>query len=53
MPGEISKWLAHLGLDQYSSSFSDNDIDIQLLPELTDADLKELESVACPCAGSP
>jgi predicted ATPase/class 3 adenylate cyclase len=29
-------------MDQYVSNFADNDIDVSLLPRLTDADLKEL-----------
>ncbi len=42
MPEDVSQWLLQLGLGQYTSNFTDNDIDIQLLVELTDADLKEL-----------
>jgi class 3 adenylate cyclase len=42
MPEDVSQWLAQLGLGQYDSNFDDNDIDIHLLHELTDADLKEL-----------
>ena len=42
MDKEVSEWLEKLGLGQYISSFIENDIDIQLLPQLTDADLKEI-----------
>ena len=42
MPDHVSEWLEKLGLDQYGSNFTDNDIDTQLLAHLTDADLKEL-----------
>jgi len=42
MPDHISEWLEQLGLGQYASNFIDNDIDVQLLAQLTDADLKEL-----------
>jgi class 3 adenylate cyclase len=42
MPDHVSEWLEKLGLDQYGSNFTDNDIDTQLLAQLTDADLKEL-----------
>jgi class 3 adenylate cyclase/predicted ATPase len=42
MPENVSAWLEKLGLGQYASDFADNDIDIHLLAQLTDADLKEL-----------
>lgn len=42
MPDHVSEWLELLGLGQYASNFIDNDIDGQLLPQLTDTDLKEL-----------
>jgi class 3 adenylate cyclase/predicted ATPase len=38
----VSEWLEKLGLGQYASNFIDNHIDVQLLAQLTDADLKEL-----------
>jgi class 3 adenylate cyclase/tetratricopeptide (TPR) repeat protein len=38
----LSEWLEGLGLGRYSSAFSENDIDFSLLPDLTDADLREL-----------
>ncbi|MCP4335627.1 MAG: AAA family ATPase [Gammaproteobacteria bacterium] len=42
MPEVVSEWLEKLGLGQYASIFTDNDIDTHLLAQLTDADLKEL-----------
>jgi SAM domain (Sterile alpha motif) len=39
---DIAAWLKELGLGQYVSAFADNDIDFAVLPQLTDADLKEL-----------
>ena len=42
MPKDVSEWLEKLGLGQYTSNFTNNDIDTHLLVQLTDADLKEL-----------
>jgi class 3 adenylate cyclase/predicted ATPase len=42
MPDDISNWLAQLGLRQYASMFDHNDIVVELLPRLTNADLKEI-----------
>lgn len=39
---EIAKWLEAVGLGEHVALFVDNDIDVDLLPELTDEDLKEL-----------
>ncbi|MFC1681191.1 adenylate/guanylate cyclase domain-containing protein [Pseudomonadota bacterium] len=38
----VSRWLAQIGLSQYSDSFAENAIDLQILQYLTDDDLKEL-----------
>src|SRR5215472_9198139 len=38
----VAQWLRNLGLDQYVAAFAANDIDLDLLAALTDADLKEL-----------
>jgi class 3 adenylate cyclase/tetratricopeptide (TPR) repeat protein len=38
----LSEWLEGLGLGRYSSAFAENDIDFSLLPDLADADLREL-----------
>ena len=42
MSGDISEWLRLQSLEQYLPNFVGNDIDLQLLAELTDADLKEI-----------
>ena len=42
MDKKVSEWLEKLGLGQYVSSFTENDIDAQLLTQLTDPDLKEI-----------
>src|SRR5581483_1548368 len=42
MPADIAQWLHNLGLDQYADAFRDNDIDGDILPELTAEDLARL-----------
>ncbi|MEW9585460.1 adenylate/guanylate cyclase domain-containing protein [Paraburkholderia sp. DGU8] len=39
---DIEQWLQVLGLEQYAQAFAANDIDLSLLAQLTDTDLKEL-----------
>jgi class 3 adenylate cyclase/predicted ATPase len=39
---DISEWLRKLGLEQYATAFRQNDISPDLLPTLSDEDLKEL-----------
>src|SRR5262245_26492802 len=39
---DLAHWLAELGLSQYAVAFAENDIDFDVLSQLTDADLKEL-----------
>src|SRR6516162_2584545 len=39
---QIADWLEKLGLEQYAQRFAENDVDFDLLAELTDQDLKEL-----------
>ena len=39
---EITDWLRRLGLEQYTATFHDNDIDAAVLPRLTAEDLREL-----------
>jgi class 3 adenylate cyclase len=39
---QIVDWLKSLGLDQYARLFSDNAIDLSVLPDLTDQDLEKL-----------
>ncbi|MCH8186586.1 MAG: AAA family ATPase, partial [Chloroflexi bacterium] len=36
------QWLSEIGLGQYASIFAENDVSLDLLPTLTDEDLKEL-----------
>ena len=39
---DIEAWLRDLGLDRYEQAFRDVEIDLEVLPDLTDADLREL-----------
>jgi class 3 adenylate cyclase len=39
---QIADWLEKLGLGQYAKLFADNDIDVSVLPHITDQDLKDL-----------
>ena len=39
---DVAAWLRGLGLEQYAPAFRDNEIDGEVLPELTAEDLKEL-----------
>src|ERR671912_363789 len=39
---DVSAWLQNLGLERYEPAFRDNEITAEVLPELTDADLREL-----------
>jgi class 3 adenylate cyclase len=41
-PQPITEWLEKLGLGQYAQRFVENEITLSILPDLTDADLKEL-----------
>src|SRR5262247_676485 len=38
----IAEWLNALGLRQYAQRFADNDIDTNVLPDLTEADLEKI-----------
>jgi hypothetical protein len=40
--GDIQLWLAQHGFGKYAEAFASNDIDVDVLLELTDADLKDL-----------
>ena len=42
MSDDVHPWLRALGLEQYSDAFVANDIDLRVLPHLTEADLREL-----------
>jgi predicted ATPase/class 3 adenylate cyclase len=39
---DIATWLRDLGLERYISTFHDNDIDQEVLPDLNDSDLEKL-----------
>jgi class 3 adenylate cyclase len=39
---DIADWLQKLGLSEYAQRFAEDDIDVSVLPHLTDQDLKEL-----------
>src|SRR6516162_5546510 len=39
---DVASWLRTLGLEQYEPVFRQNEIDHDVLPELTDADLEKL-----------
>jgi class 3 adenylate cyclase len=39
---QVAKWLASLGLAQYTAHFAENDIDASIIVDLTDEDLKDL-----------
>ena len=39
---QIADWLQKLGLGQYAQRFAENDIDVSVLPHLTDADLEKI-----------
>ncbi len=42
MADDIALWLDGLGLGQYAQAFAENDIDLKILPHLSDDDLKDL-----------
>src|SRR5271154_2577327 len=39
---DVGDWLRRIGFGQYQAAFRDNEIDEQVLPQLTGDDLKEL-----------
>jgi class 3 adenylate cyclase len=39
---DVGTWLRNLGLGQYEAAFRENEIDVEVLPDLTDADLEKL-----------
>src|ERR1700730_13440031 len=41
-PAEIGAWLENLGLGHYRQAFIDQEIDSQILPDLTEAELKSM-----------
>ncbi len=42
MAADIREWLEGLGLDKYAEAFTENDVDLDVLPNLTEQDLKDL-----------
>jgi SAM domain (Sterile alpha motif) len=38
----IADWLASLGLSEYAQCFAENAIDLSVVPDLTEQDLKDL-----------
>ena len=42
MADDIAKWLEGLGLGQYAQMFAEHDIDFEVLPRLSEGNLKEL-----------
>src|SRR5215813_7052408 len=39
---QIAEWLEKLGLGQYAQRFAENDIDFEILSDLTDQDLEKI-----------
>jgi class 3 adenylate cyclase/predicted ATPase/ABC-type transport system involved in cytochrome c biogenesis ATPase subunit len=39
---DVGEWLESLGLSDHARTFADNDVDLDVLPHLTDQDLKDL-----------
>ena len=39
---DVASWLRELGLERYEAAFRENDVDAEVLPNLTADDLKEL-----------
>jgi hypothetical protein len=39
---DVAAWLWNLGLGQYEASFRENEIDVQVLPYLSDVDLEKV-----------
>jgi class 3 adenylate cyclase len=39
---DVGAWLRNLGLGQYEVTFGENEIDVEVLPDLADADLEKL-----------
>lgn len=43
MARDIDQWLEQLGLAKYSKPFAENEVDLEVLPDLTEQDLKDLD----------
>jgi len=42
MPDDVERWLNDLGLGKYAELFAENDIDLSVLPHISEDDLKDL-----------
>ena len=40
---DIAAWLENFGLGKYQQVFAENEIDFEVLPELTEQDFKDLD----------
>ena len=50
----IEEWLGSLGLSEYADRFAENRIDLSILQDLTDQDLKDIgASLMCDAGNSP
>ena len=45
---DVERWLQDLGLAQYARTFAENDIDLEVLPHLSEQDLEKLGRLARP-----
>ncbi len=43
MSRDVDQWLEGLGLSKYSALFAENEVDLEVLPDLTEQDLKDLD----------
>ena len=43
---QIAEWLETLGMSEYAQRFAENDIDFEILSELTDPDLEKIGVVS-------
>ncbi len=43
MAGDVDEWLKRLGLSRYAELFAQNEVDLEVLPDLTEEDLKDLQ----------
>src|ERR1700674_5501828 len=39
---DLAQWLEELGMSEYAQRFAENGVDLSVLPDLTDQDLKDL-----------
>jgi hypothetical protein len=39
---DVGAWLRSFGFGQYEAAFHENEIDVEVLPDLTDADLEKI-----------